>query len=174
VAPDLYSRITARLKANQIVKRAILPQYAIFIKDGLAADVKASYNWLLKQDKVIKDQIGCAGFFSDGRVSFLTDTVLPHLLAAAWFENGIGNFTGNAHCLDSIMLFYGNEPEIQSTHNEIYDQVNALKHANHKHLFEYITAVDHNQSCKEPSGYSSFAAKEDWALALSFFEDCLK
>jgi carboxymethylenebutenolidase len=174
VAPDLYGRITARLSTNQIIKSTILPQYAVFIKNGLAADIKASYNWLLQQDKVIKDKIGCAGFFSDGRVSFLADTILPHLAAAAFFENGIGDFTGNAPCLDSIMLFYGNEPEIQSTHNKVYDQVNALKHTHHKHVYEYITAGDNNQSCKEHSGYSSFAAKKDWALTLSFFEDRLK
>ncbi len=88
VAPDLFRRITARLSADQLVKPATLPPYAVFIKDGLAADIKAVYNWLLQQDKVIKNKIGCAGFFSDGRVSFLADT---------------------AACLDNIMLFYGNE-----------------------------------------------------------------
>jgi carboxymethylenebutenolidase len=153
VVPDLFRRITARLSANQIVKPTVLPQYAVFIKDGLAADVKASYNWLLQQDKVIKDKIGCAGFFSDGRVSFLADTVLSHL-AAAYFENGIGNFTDNAPCPDSIMLFYGNEHEIQSAQSKVYDLV--------------------NQSCSKDAAYSSLAAKRDWALTLSFFEKCLK
>ncbi|HMG11298.1 MAG TPA: dienelactone hydrolase family protein [Mucilaginibacter sp.] len=174
VAPDLYGRITTRLSADQIIKPTILPRYAVFIKDGLAADIKASYNWLLQQDKVIKDKIGCAGFFSDGRVSFLAETVLPYLTAAAYFENGIGNFTGNASCLDGIMLFYGNEPEIQSTHSKVYDQVNALKRRYHKHVDEFITADDNNQSGNEHSGYSSLAAKEDWIMTLSFFEDCLK
>jgi carboxymethylenebutenolidase len=174
VAPDLYGRITARLSTNQIIRPTIPPQYAVFIKDGLAADIKASYNWLLQQDNVIKDKIGCAGFFSNGRVSFLADTALPYLAAAACFENGTGNFRGNAPCLDSILLFYGNEPEIQSTHNKVYDQVNALKHTHHKHACEYITAGDNNQSGKEHSGYSSLAAKEDWIMTLSFFEDCLK
>ena len=174
VAPDLYGRITARLSANQIIKPAILPQYAVFIKDGLAADVKASYNWLLQQDKVIKDRIGCAGFFSDGRVSFLADTVLSHLAAAAYFENGIGNFTGNAARLDSIMLFYGNEHEIQSTRSNVYDQINALKYPHHKHVSENVKAVNNNQFCNEDSAYSLFAAKKDWALTLSFFERCLK
>jgi carboxymethylenebutenolidase len=174
VAPDIYSRITRRLSTNQIVKPAIHPQYAVFIKDGLAADVKASYRWLLQQDQIIKDKIGCAGFFSDGRVSFLADTVLPHLAATACFENGIGNFTGNAPCLDSIMLFYGNEQEMQSTQSKVYDQVSALKHAQPKHVSENIQAVDNDQSCKEDPGCSSFAAINDWALTLSFFEDYLK
>jgi carboxymethylenebutenolidase len=173
VAPDLYGRITARLNANQIIKPTILPQYAVFIKDGLAADIKASYNWLLQQDKVIKDKIGCAGFFSDGRVSFLADKVLP-LAASVCFECGIGNFTGNPPRLDSIMLFYANEFEIQLTHRKVYDQVSALKQTDHKHVCEFIAAGGGgNQSGKEHSCYWSLTAKQDWALTLSFFEDCL-
>jgi hypothetical protein len=128
----------------------------------------------LQQDKVIKDKIGCAGFFSDGRVSFLADTVLPNLAMAACFENGIGNFTGNSPCLDSIMLFYGSEQEIQSTQSNVYDQVNALKYPQHKPIFEKVKAINSNQSYNEGSAYSSFAAKKDWALTLSFFEKCLK
>jgi carboxymethylenebutenolidase len=174
VAPDLYGRITARLSANQIIKPTILLQYAVFIKDGLAADIKASYNWLLRQDKVIKDKVGCAGFFADGRVSFLTDAVLPYLAAVACFESGIGNFTGNASCLDSLLLFYGNEPEIQSTQSKVYDQINALKYPHHKYVSENVKAVNDNQSGNEDSAYSSFAAKKDRALTLSFFEKCLK
>jgi len=174
VAPDLFRRIAGRLSANQIVKPAIVPQYAVFIKDGLAADVKASYNWLLQQDKVIKDKIGCAGFFSDGRVSFLAGTIQPNLAAAACFEIGTGNFTGNSPCLDSIMLFYGNEQEIQFTQSRVYDQVNALGSPYHKHVSENVNAVNNNQCCNEDSAYSSFAAKKDWALTLSFFEKCLK
>jgi len=174
VVPDLFRRITGRLSANQITKPAILPQYAVFIKDGLAADVKASYNWLLQQDKVIKDKIGCAGFFSDGRVSFLADTVQPHLAAAACFENGIRNFADNEPCMDSIMLFYGNEHEIQSTQSKVYDRVNALKYLHHKHISENVKAVNNNQSRYGGSAYLSFPAKKDWALTLSFFEKCLK
>ncbi|MDB5088495.1 MAG: hypothetical protein JWR09_2489 [Mucilaginibacter sp.] len=174
VVPDLFRRITGRLSANQIVKPTIVPQYAVFIKDGLAADVKASYNWLLQQGKVIKDKIGCAGFFSDGRVSFLADTVRPYLAAAAYLENGTGNFTGNALCPDSLMLFYGDEHEIQSTQSKVYDQVNALKYPHHKHVSENVNAVNNNQCCNQDSPYSSFAAKKDWALTLSFFEKCLK
>jgi len=158
VAPDLYGRITARLCANQIIKPVILPEYAVFIKDGLTADIKAAYHWLLQQDKVIKDKIGCAGFFADGRLSFLAEMTLPYLAASR---------------LDSILLFYGNESERQSTHRKVYDQVNTLKYTRHQRACEFITADDH-QSDKEHSGYSSLAAKEDWIMTLSFFEDRLK
>jgi carboxymethylenebutenolidase len=174
VLPDLFRRITERLSANQIIKPTALPEYAVFIKNGLAADLKASYHWLFQQDKVIKDKIGCAGFYSDGRVSFLTDAVLPHLATADYLENGIENSTDNSSCLDSIMLFYGNEQEMQSTQSKVYDQVNALTSPHHKHVSENVRADNNNQSFYEDSAYSSFAAKKDWVLTLSFFEKCLK
>jgi carboxymethylenebutenolidase len=168
-APNLFNRITGRLSNHHIVKPVVITSYEVFIKDGLTADLQASYKWLLKQDEVIKGKIGCAGFFSDGRVSFLADTISPHY-AAACLDGRTGNFPENIPFQECMTLFYDQDPEMPSAR----DEVGVLSDTHQKVANIFIPEGDHHIIYKGHSNYSSLAVKEDWALTLSFFDECLK
>src|SRR6185312_7036747 len=78
IAPELFHRTAKPGEEFAYGDFApIMPHFQGITVEGMAADMKACYDWTQKQANVKHDKIGSIGFCLGGRVSFLANTAVP-------------------------------------------------------------------------------------------------
>ena len=174
VSPDIFHR-TARLFDGPYNDfQAVMPHYQALTKEGLIADLQASYNWLQSQDNVIADKAGCVGYCLGGRVSFLANAVLPLSAAVSYYGGSVEQLADEAPNLHADHLFFWGGLDKHITPDKIDIIINAVKEAGKNYTNVIISYADHAFSCDERPSYNARATKEAWAHTLAFFENRLK
>ncbi|UOQ77580.1 dienelactone hydrolase family protein [Hymenobacter sp. 5516J-16] len=174
IAPELFHRTAAAgLELPYSNFAAAMPHYQAITKEGLTADVQACYHWLRGQPNVT-DKIGSIGFCLGGRVSFLTNAVLPLAAGVSYYGGGTHLLTDRAKDLHAPHLFFwgGQDQHISSAH--IAQVTEALEAAGKPYINTVISYADHGFHCDERPSYHAQAAAEAWALTLAFFEQKLR
>jgi carboxymethylenebutenolidase len=174
VAPDLFHRTQRRFEGSYSDFPGVTPHYQALTNEGLSADLKASYDWLVLQDIVVKDKIGSLGFCLGGKVSFLANTVLPLAAAVSYYGGSVEQLADKAPYLSAPHLFFWGGLDKHITPDKIDTIINAVKAAGKYYTTVTISHADHAFNCDERPNYNPFAAKEAWAHTLTFFENRLK
>jgi carboxymethylenebutenolidase len=174
VSPDLFHRTARRLQGSYTDFSTIMPHFQAITREGLTADLKASYDWLQQQDNIVKDKIGSVGFCLGGRVSFLANAILPLSAAVSYYGGAVEKLAGEAPNLHGAHLFYWGGQDKHITRENIDTIVNAVREAGKDYTNVTISYADHGFNCDERDSYHPIAAKEAWAHTLSFFENRLK
>jgi carboxymethylenebutenolidase len=174
IAPDLFHRTAHRLEASYADFPAIAPHYQAITKEGLTADLQASYDWLQQQPNVLPEKVGSIGFCLGGRVSFVANTVLPLAAAVSYYGGGLDTLAGDAGKLHGPHLFFWGGKDAHIPQEKIDPIINAVKAAGKDYINTVISYADHGFHCDERESYHPLAAKEAWATTLAFFENRLK
>lgn len=174
VAPDIFHRTARKLDAPYGDFQAVMPHYQAVTNEGLAADLKATYDFLQQQDNVVKDKAGCVGYCLGGRVAFLANAVLPLSAAVSYYGGGLDQLTDKAKDLHGDHLFFWGGKDQHITPDKVDAIVNAVKDAGKNYTSVFISYADHAFSCDDRPNYHPQAAKEAWAHTLAFFESRLK
>jgi carboxymethylenebutenolidase len=174
VAPDLFHRTTHRLEAPYTDFSAVMPHFQAVSEQGLRNDLEASYDWLQKQDHILTNKIGSIGFCLGGRVSFLANAVLPLKAAVSYYGGGLDELTGKAAHLHGDQLFYWGGLDKHIRPDKIDTIIKAVDEAGKAYINVLISYADHGFNCDERNSYHPLAAKESWALTLTFFSNRLK
>src|SRR5208282_4048402 len=86
IAPELFHRTAPPgFEGSHTDFNALAPHSQSITVDGLSADIKAAYDWLLNQPQTKHDKIGCIGFCMGGRVSFLANATVPLSAAVSYY-----------------------------------------------------------------------------------------
>jgi len=174
VSPDIFHRTAHRFDGSYTDFPAVMPHYQALNKDGLTADLRAAYDFLQKQNNVIKDKVGSIGFCLGGRVSFLANAVLPLSAAVSYYGGSVEQLAGEAPNLHADHLFFWGGLDKHITQDKIDTIINAVKDAGKNYTTVTFSYADHAFNCDDRPNYNPVAAREAWAHTLAFFENRLK
>ncbi|HXP51603.1 MAG TPA: dienelactone hydrolase family protein, partial [Bacteroidia bacterium] len=152
----------------------IMPHFQAMTPEGMAADVKAAYDWLQQQPSVKHDKIGSIGFCLGGRVSFLANATVPLSAAISFYGGRTDTLADRAKDLHAPQLFFWGGLDKHITPESIDTVINAVKKANKPYTNVVFSYADHAFHCDDRPAYNKQAASEAWALSMAFFKNNLQ
>ncbi|HEV2616862.1 MAG TPA: dienelactone hydrolase family protein [Candidatus Acidoferrales bacterium] len=180
IAPELFHRTAAAgFEGNYADFKSVMPHVMALKDQKLEADIGAAYDALLQNSAIDPQRIGCIGFCMGGRVSFLTDLILPVRAAISFYGGGIAprdaksGLTDRARQINApILMFWGGLDKHIGP--EQRDAVAKALRDEHKTFasMEFADA-DHAFFCDERPSYNKAAAAQAWALSLAFLKSNL-
>jgi carboxymethylenebutenolidase len=174
VAPDLFHRTARRLEAAYTDFPSIAPHFQALTTEGLAADLRASYDWLQQQTFIQKDRVGSIGFCLGGRASFLANATLPLSAAVSYYGGRLDALVDHAPDLHADHLFFWGGQDQHIPQETVDKVIGAVKAAGKSYTNVVISYADHGFNCDDRASFHPLAAKEAWAHSLAFFANRLK
>lgn len=169
ISPELFHRTAPRgFEGNYADFNSVTPHTKALTSQGLEADLRASYQWLIEQENVDKQKIFALGYCMGGRVSFLANAILPIKAAISYYGGGTDTIADRAADLHGKHLFFwgGLDKHIKS--ENIHIVLKAIEAAGKEFINVKISYADHGFNCDERPAYNEAASKEAWALTLAF------
>ena len=176
VAPELFHRTAPGFEGAYNDFELARPHIKALTNQGLEADIRSAYGWLQAEPGIQGQRIACVGFCMGGRVTFLTNAVLPVSAAISFYGGGIAPNPYSTGFLDRAgdlhapqMLFWGGldkhlGPEVARTVTE------AIRAADKPFVNVEFSDADHGFFCDARSSYNPAAARQAWVLALTFLD----
>ncbi|WP_242916889.1 dienelactone hydrolase family protein [Pontibacter liquoris] len=174
IAPDLFHRTARRFEGDYNNFAGVAPHYQALTKESLAADLKTSFNWLQAQQNVVSGKIGSIGFCLGGRVSFLANAVLPLSAAVSYYGGGIPSLLDEAANMHAPHLFFWGGKDTHIPQEQVNTIAAAVAAAGKDYINVVISYAEHGFHCDQRGSYNPDAAKEAWAMTMTFFENKLK
>ena len=174
IAPDLFHRTGRRMEFAYTNFSGAQPHLKALTNEGLKKDVQAAYDWLQQHPTIIHEKVGSIGFCMGGRVSFLANATLPLSAAVSYYGGGMDALVNEAPNLHGTHLFFWGGKDTHIPQEKIDIIVNAVKLAGKDYINTVISYADHGFNCDVRPSFHPLAAKEAWALTLSFFANRLK
>jgi len=172
IAPELFHRTaTAGFECGYTDFEVVKPHFAGISPEGLTADIKATYDWLLQQPEVVKDKIGTIGFCLGGRVSFLANMVIPVSAAISYYGGGIPPLLGKVNDVHAPHLFFWGGLDKHIPAEQITQVTDAMTKAGKPFINTVISYADHGFNCDEKPVYNPQAAGEAWSMAMTFLKN---
>lgn len=170
IAPELYHRTGDDVQLSYSGPQEERQKHSGAVTvDGLAADIKATFEWVTKSAKIAPERTACIGFCMGGRVSFLANGTVP-LAAAVSFYGGRTNDLVAQYAKSQsspILQFWGGQDKAipKEQRREVQDALDAAGKAHQQVLFSY---AEHGFFCNERPSYNADAARQAWALVLEY------
>src|SRR6201981_3243127 len=176
IAPELFHRSAASgFEVRYDDFPSAMAHMKVLTEQGLADDVRASYEWLRDSGHVTPDRIGSIGFCLGGRVSFLANATVSLRAAVSFYGGGIAPaLLPRAANLHAPMLFFWGGLDKHIPQDQIRSVIDAVKAAGKPYINVEISDADHGFFCDARPSYNPVAAKEAWSLVASFLEAHVK
>ncbi len=175
IAPELFHRSAPPgFEGNYGDFSSVMPHMQKLTVEGLEADIRATYNWLLQQPNVNKDKIGSIGFCMGGRVAVLANAVLPLAASVSYYGGNMPSLLDKIKNLHAPQLFFwgGQDKHILPEHIETV--IRAVEEAGKQYTNVVISQADHAFNCDDRPSYNPKAAKEAWAMSVAFLANNLQ
>jgi carboxymethylenebutenolidase len=174
IAPELFHRSSPGFEGEYHDFAAALPHMQAMTPEGQEADIKAAFQWLQNQSAVIKDKIGAIGFCLGGRVSLLANSILPLSAAISYYAGNTPSILSRIAGLHGPQLMFWGGLDKHIPPEQIASLVQTLRAHGKSYMSVEISYADHGFNCDERACYQPNAAREAWAMTLSFLENNLK
>lgn len=170
IAPEIFHRTAPKgFEGDYTDFAAVMPHYQAITNEGLEADIKASYQWLIEQH-VATDKVFSIGYCLGGKVSFLANAVVPIKASISYYGGGVDQLADKAVDLHGKHLFFWGGKDQHIKDDNINTITGALDKAGKDYINVKISYADHAFSCDERANYNETAAKEALALTLAFMK----
>lgn len=172
VAPALYHRTDANFVGSYTDFPGIMPHMQALNTDGIAADVKASYDWLTSTGGAT--QVATSGYCLGGRVSFIAAFSAPIKAAVSYYGGGIAPSERGPGLLDRVgdvnapLLFFWGGLDAHIGPDQYNAVEAALKEAGKDYVQVILSKADHGFFNDEKPVYNPVASRQAWALTLEF------
>lgn len=176
IAPEMFHRTAGaglEIPYNTDFS-VIMPHFQAMTNEGMAADIKACYDWLQKQANVVHNKIGCIGFCLGGRVSFIANATVPLAAAVSYYGGRTEAIAHMAKDLHGPHLFFWGGQDTHILPEHVNTVIEAVKAANKPYTNVVISYAGHAFSCDERPSYNAKAASEAWAMSIAFFKNNLQ
>lgn len=171
VAPELFHRTAPGFEGDYNDFSSVMPHINALTPEGVAADVKAGFQWLQDQKYVQSDHIFAVGYCMGGRVAFAANTLLPLRAAVSYYGGGIASGTlDRVSSLHGPMLFFWGELDKHIPPDQRAAVIGALKSHNKTYVNVEFSDADHGFFCDERKMYQPRASAQSWALMLEFLK----
>lgn len=172
IAPELFHRTAPKGTGISYDDfPSVMPHIQAITNQGLEADLKASYEWLTRQENVDTTKIYSIGYCLGGRVAFLANAILPLKAAVSYYGSGIDKLTDYMPKLHGRHLFFWGGLDKHIKPENINAVVMAMEDAGKDFINVKISYADHGFNCDERPAYNAAAAKEALALTLAFLKN---
>lgn len=171
VAPELFHRTAPGFEGSYTNFPGVQPHTSALTNEGLEADIKAAYEFLVNDSQTEARKIFSVGFCMGGRVSFLADTVVPLAASVSFYGGGIAQaLLDRAKDLHGpILLFWGGlDKHILPEHTRAVED--ALRAAGKEFGNVTFSYADHGFFCDQRAAYNERAAKQAWPMTLEFLK----
>lgn len=174
LAPELFHRTASGFEGDYANFEPVMPHIRALNEQGLEADVRSAYSWLRENLGTLEAPIACIGFCMGGRVSFLTNSVLPVKAAVSFYGGGIApnpmgpgllSRAGDLHA-PQLLFWGGLDKHIGPEQTQAVAE--ALRKAGKPFVNVEFSDADHGFSCDARASYNPAAARQAWALTHSF------
>jgi len=174
VAPELFHRTGTGFEGAYNNFEAAMPHVRALKEQDLEADSRAAHAWLRENLGAPETPIACIGFCMGGRVSFLTNSILPVKAAVSFYGGGIApnpmgpgllNRAGDLHA-PQLLFWGGLDKHIGSEQTQAV--VDALRKAGKPYVNVEFADADHGFFCDARPSYNPAAAQQAWALTHAF------
>jgi len=138
------------------------------------ADVGSAYEWLRADTGTQGQPIACIGFCMGGRVTFLTNAVLPVKAAISFYGGGIApnpfgpGLLSRAGDLHAPQMFFWGGLDKHIGPEQTHAVTESLRAAGKPFVNVEFSDADHGFFCDARSSYNPSAARQAWALTLTF------
>jgi len=169
ICPELFHRsASVGFEGSYTNFDEVRPHISSMTIDGLEADIRASWEWLNSKPNVDAERIFCVGYCMGGRVSFITNSILPVRGSVSYYGGGIDNLVDRCVSLHGKQLFFwgGLDKHIKS--ENIHTTLKAMEAAGKDFINVKISDADHGFNCDARSSYNKAASEEAWAMTLAF------
>jgi len=174
LAPELFHRTAPGLEGTYNNFEAVMPHVRALKEQDLEADARSAYTGLRDSLGAAGTPVACVGFCMGGRVSFLTNSILPIEAAVSFYGGGIapspmgaGLLARTANLQAPQLLFWGGLDKHIGP-----DQTQAVSGALRKEGKVFVNVefsdADHGFFCDARASYNPTAAQQAWALTHSF------
>ena len=180
VSPELFHRSAPGFEGAYNNFEAARTHVMALTHQNLEADVRAVYQWLHAEPATQGRRIACVGFCMGGRVTFLTNAILPVSAAISFYGGGIApnpyspgllNRAGDLHA-PQMLLWGGLDKHLSPDVTRAV--TDSLRAANKPFVHVEFSDADHGFFCDARSSYNPNAARQAWALALTFLNTYAK
>jgi len=174
VAPELFHRTAPGFEGRHDNFEAAMPHARALTNQDLEADVRAAFEWLRADSRTQGQQIACVGFCMGGRVAFLTNAVLPVSAAISFYGGGIApnpfgpGLLSRAGDLHAPQLLFWGGLDKHIGQEQTRAVTDSLRAAGKPFVNVEFSDADHGFFCDARSSYNPSAARQAWALALTF------
>ncbi len=169
ICPELFHRTApVGFEASYTDFDTVRQHIYAMSQTNIEEDVRATWDWLSSQTNVDAERIYCVGYCLGGRVSFITNSILPVKGSVSYYGGGIDNMIDRCANLHAKQLFYwgGLDQHIKS--ENIHTTLKAMEAAGKDFLNVKISYADHGFNCDARASYNKAASEEAWALTLAF------
>ena len=174
VAPELFHRSAPGFEGAYTNFEAVMPHVRALTDRNLEADVGSAYEWLRADPGTQGLPIACIGFCMGGRVTFLTNALLPVKAAISFYGGGIApnplgpGLLSRAGDLHAPQMFFWGGLDKHIGPEQTHAVTESLRAASKPFVNVEFSDADHGFFCDARSSYNPSAARQAWALALTF------
>ncbi len=175
IAPELFHRTAPGFEMGYTDFALTQPHTSKLTRENLESDVKATYEWLIKDSQIQSQNIFSIGFCMGGRVSFLANSAVPLNGAVSFYGGGIAqqmlDLAKDLH--GPILMFWGGlDKHILPEHTRAVED--ALRTAGKEFGSVTFSYADHGFFCDQRAAYSEKASRQAWPMTLEFLKYHLK
>ncbi|MDP9077581.1 MAG: dienelactone hydrolase family protein [Bacteroidota bacterium] len=172
IAPEMYHRTAPPyFETGYDNFDDVKPHASAMTVDGNEADIRAAYLWLSQHELVNPANIFSVGYCMGGRMSFLANATMPIKAGASYYSGNIKSITDKAKNVSGRHLFFWGGLDKHIGQDQIDAVTSAMDAAGKHYINVKFSDADHGFNCDERASYNESAAKEAWALTLTFFKD---
>ena len=174
VAPELFHRTGPGFEGAYNNFEAAMPHVRAIKEQDLEADARATHTWLRENLGAAETPIACIGFCMGGRVSFLSNSILPIKAAVSFYGGGIApspmgpgllSHSGDLHA-PQLLFWGGLDKHIGPEQTQAVAE--SLRQAGKPFVNVEFSDADHGFFCDVRPSYNPAAAQQAWALTHAF------
>ena len=177
IAPELFHRSGPGFESGYTDMAPGFGHMQQVTDAGLAADIRASFDWLQNASDGKKIATAAIGYCMGGRAATLAAITVPLACGISYYGGGIAPSPFNPGLLDRLkevgapMLFFwgGLDGFIKPEHVKMV--TDALRAANKPFSSVEFSDSDHGFFCNERGSYNANAATQAWPLTLAYLKN---
>jgi carboxymethylenebutenolidase len=170
ITPDLFHRTAPGFQGSYTDFEAIRPHTAALTRDGLNADIDASYNFL-RGEGIDAPRIGAVGFCMGGRVAYMANARVQLGAAISFYGGGIvPDLLSLAQTQRAPILMFWGGLDKHIPPEQYRAVADALTAANATHEQMVFSQADHGFYCNERASYNELASRQATALVNAFLD----
>jgi carboxymethylenebutenolidase len=174
LAPELFHRTASGFEGEYNNFAAVMPHVQALRDQDLEADVRSAYTRLRENLGVPEAPLACIGFCMGGRVSFLTNSLLPVKASISFYGGGIApnpmspGLLSRAGDLHAPQLLFWGGLDKHIGPEQTHAVTEALGKAGKPFVNVEFSDADHGFFCNARASYNPAASPQAWALTHAF------
>jgi carboxymethylenebutenolidase len=178
IAPELFHRTGPGFESGYTDMALGRTHAQATTDEGLAADIRAAFDWLQEQGEGKKLPSGAVGYCMGGRVATLASMTAPFKCSISYYGGGIAphpfykvNLLERFGEIQCPMLFFWGGKDQFITPESVHAVTSKLRALNKTFVSVEFSEADHGFFCDQRGTYNAEASAEAWALTLAYLAD---